>query len=130
MRLYDVLEPMANMLNIDHIVERTTKDGWTIEKWHSGKMVQTLYRAIDTSGGWTDIPYMAGLATSFKAYSFPQSFVGVPVVLASITGGNGVGVGVTTHPTNNNVRVHVSGSQSCKETEARDIAIMAIGKWK
>lgn len=129
MRLYTILEKIISKLGIDWVIESSSIDGWTVEKWHSGKMVQTLYKATDNIG-WNDIPYMAGLATSFKAYSFPQSFVGVPVVLASITGGTGVGVGVTTHPTNNDVRVHVSGSQSCKETEARDIAIMAIGKWK
>ena len=47
MRLYDILEPMANMLKIDHIVEKNNKDGWAVEKWHSGKMVQTLYKATD-----------------------------------------------------------------------------------
>ena len=129
MRLFDILEPMANMLNIDHIVERTTKDGWAIEKWHSGKMVQTLYRATDNVG-WADIPYMAGMAGSHKTYTFPQHFIGAPVVSASVTGGSGIGIGVTTHPTTNDVQLHVSGSQSCKAAGAKDIAIIAIGKWK
>ena len=129
MRLYDILEPMANMLKIDHIVERTTKDGWTVEKWHSGKMVQTLYKATDNIG-WADIPYMAGMAVSHKTYTFPQHFIGAPVVSASVTGGSGIGIGVTTHPTTNDVQLHVSGSKSCKALGAKDIAIIAIGKWK
>lgn len=129
MRLYDVLEPMANMLNIDHIVEKTTKSGWTIEKWHSGKMVQTLFRRADNAG-WNDIPYIAGLVVSHKAYAFPQSFIGTPAVLASVTGGTGIGIGVTTHPSNEKVTLHVTGSQSCTEAGANDIAITAIGKWK
>lgn len=129
MRLYDILEPMANMLNIDHIVERTTKDGWTVEKWHSGKMVQTLYIATDNIG-WNDIPYITGMIVSHKTYTFPQHFIRTPVVLASVTGGSGIGIGVTTHPTNNDVQLHVSGSQSCETLGANDISIIAIGKWK
>ena len=98
MRLYDVLEPMANMLNIDHIVKRTTKDGWTVKKWHSGKMVQMRYIEDDKSG-WRDVPYISGMVASVKTYTFPQSFITTPIVLASVTGSNGIGVGVTTHPT-------------------------------
>lgn len=129
MRLYEILEKIISKLGIDWIVESKIIDGWTVEKWHSGKMVQTLYRATDNVG-WADIPYMTGMAVSHKTYTFPQHFIGVPVVSASVTGGSGIGIGVTTHPTTNDVQLHVSGSQSCKATGAKDIAIIAIGKWK
>lgn len=129
MRLYEILEKIISKLGIDWIVESKIIDGWTVEKWHSGKMVQTLYRATDNVG-WADIPYMTGMAVSHKTYTFPQHFIGVPVVSASVTGGSGIGIGVTTHPTTNDVQLHVSGSQSCKAAGAKDIAIIAIGKWK
>lgn len=129
MRLYEILDKTIKKLGIDWIIESSTQDGWTIEKWHSGKMVQTLYKSRDNTG-WTDIPYTSGILVSYKGYTFPQSFAGTPTVLASASGGSGIGVGVTTHPTSTNVNLHVSGSQSCKSTEARDISIIAIGKYR
>lgn len=129
MRIYDPLDKIARILNMDHVVEKTTKNGWTVEKRHSGTMIQTLYRRADNAG-WADIPYIAGLVVSHKTYTFPQSFIGTPVVLASVTGGSGIGIGVTTHPANENVTLHVTGSQSCTKAGANDISIMAIGKWK
>lgn len=129
MSLYDILERIIKKLGIDWIIENSNIGGWTVEKWHSGKMVQTLFRRADNAG-WNDIPYIAGLVVSHKAYAFPQSFIGTPAVLASVTGGTGIGIGVTTHPSNEKVTLHVTGSQSCTEAGANDIAIMAIGKWK
>lgn len=129
MKLYTILERIIKKLGIDWIIESSTIDGWTVEKWHSGKMVQTLYKATDTAG-WNDIPYTSGIVVSHKVYTFQMSFIGTPVVLASVTGGSGIGIGVTTHPTNKDVQLHVSGSQSCKAAEAKDIAIIAIGNWK
>lgn len=129
MSLYDILERIIKKLGIDWIIENSNIGGWTVEKWHSGKMVQTLYKATDNVG-WNDIPYLAGMAVSHKTYTFPQHFIGAPVVSASVTGGSGIGIGVTTHPTTNDVQLHVSGSQSCKAAGAKDIAIIAIGKWK
>ncbi len=129
MKLYTILERIIKKLGIDWIIESSTIDGWTVEKWHSGKMVQTLYKATDTAG-WNDIPYTSGIVVSHKVYTFQMSFIGTPVVLASVTGGSGIGIGVTTHPTNKDVQLHVSGSQSCKAAGANDIAIIAIGKWK
>lgn len=129
MRLYEILDKIISKLGIDWIIESSKQDGWTVEKWHSGKMVQTLYKATDNVG-WNDIPYITGLVVSHKTYTFPQSFIGTPVVTASVTGGSGIGIGVTTHPTNNDVQLHVSGSQSCKVIGANDISIIAIGKWK
>ncbi len=129
MRLYEILEKIIKKLGIDWIIESSTIDGWAVEKWHSGKMVQTLYRSADNAG-WNDIPYMSGMAVSHKTYAFPQDFIGTPAVTASVTGGSGIGMGVTTHPTKNNVQLHVTGSQSCSALGAKDIAIIAIGKWK
>lgn len=129
MSLYEILERIIKRLGIDWVIERNVQDGWTVEKWHSGKMVQTLYKATDNVG-WNDIPYITGLIVSHKIYTFPQHFIGIPVVSASVTGGTGIGVGVTTHPTNNDVQLHVTGSQSCTGSAAKDISIMAIGKWK
>ena len=130
MRLYTILEKMISKLGIDWIIESSTIDGWTVEKWHSGKMVQTRYIRNDKIG-WYDIPYMAGMAVSHKDYTFPVPFINTPVVLASATGGTGIGLGTTTHIINNSkVKIHVSGSQSCKPDGAYDISIIAIGKWK
>ena len=129
MSLYEILERIIKRLGIDWVIERNVQDGWTVEKWHSGKMVQTLYKATDNVG-WNDIPYMTGLIVSHKTYTFPKHFIGNPVVSASVTGGTGIGVGVTTHPTNNDVQLHVTGSQSCTGSGAKDIAIIAIGKYK
>ena len=129
MRLYEILDKIIKRLGVDWIIESSNIDGWTVEKRHSGTMVQTLYREADNAG-WADIPYIAGLVVSNKTYNFPQSFIGTPAVLASVTGGSGIGIGVTTHPSNKSVRLHVTGSQSCTAARANDISIMAIGKWK
>lgn len=129
MRLYEILDKIIKRLGIDWVIEISKIDGWTVTKRHSGEMVQTLYREADNTG-WNDIPYIAGLVVSNKTYTFPQSFIGNPAVLASATGGSGIGIGVTTHPTSTNVRLHVTGSQSCTKAGANDVAIMAFGKWK
>lgn len=130
MRLYTILEKMISKLGIDWIIESSTIDGWTVEKWHSGKMVQTRYIRNDKIG-WYDIPYMAGMAVSHKDYTFPVPFINTPVVLASATGGTGIGLGTTTHIINNSkVKIHISGSQSYKLDGVFDISIIAIGKWK
>ena len=131
MRLYDVLEPMANMLNIDHIVEKTTKDGWEVEKWHSGKMVQTLYRNEDNTG-WTNAPStVQGAIFNAKTFKFAVPFTGIPTVLASARVGNGIGYGTTTWPSARDVNLHITGSQAMGSgVVVRDVSIMAIGKWK
>lgn len=129
MRLYEILDKIIKRLGVDWVIERSNINGWTVEKRYSGTMVQALYRKADNAG-WKDIPYIAGLVVSNKTYTFPQSFIGTPGVLASVTGGSGVGIGVTTHPTSTDVRLHVTGSQSCTKAGANDITILAYGKWK
>lgn len=129
MRLYTILEKIISKLGIDWVIESSSIDGWTVEKWHSGKMMQTR-RIGNDKIGWTDIPYMTGMAVSYKTYTFPQSFINAPVVLASATGNVGIGVGTTTHVSNKGVGLHVTGSQSCKPAGAFDISIIAIGKYK
>lgn len=36
MRLYDILEPIAAILNVDHFIERGTNNGWNYVKYASG----------------------------------------------------------------------------------------------
>ena len=36
MRLYDILEPIAAILNVDHFAERGTNNGWDYVKYASG----------------------------------------------------------------------------------------------
>ena len=129
MRIYTILEKIINKLGIDWIIENSNIDGWTVEKWHSGKMVQTLCQSRDNTG-WSDLPYLPNTTTSTKTYRFPVSFISIPMVLASVTGGTGIGLGVTTHPSSTYVQLHVTGSQSCTVSEAKDISIIAIGKYK
>ena len=129
MRLYTLLEKMAKRLGKDWIIETSTIDGWTVEKWQSGKMVQRLYTGGETTG-WSDIPYLPNIKTSAKTYTFPVPFIDSPMTLASVTGGSGIGIGTTTHPTKNNVLLHVTGSQSCVANKAYNISILAIGRWK
>ncbi|MDD7512792.1 MAG: hypothetical protein PUK14_02760 [Clostridiales bacterium] len=129
MRLYEILDKIISKLGIDWVVERSNINGWAVKKWHSGEMGQVLYRRADNAG-WNDIPYITGLVVSTKSYPFPQSFIGAPGVVASVTGGTGIGIGVTTHPSKEKVTLHVTGSQSCTQAGANDITIIAYGRWK
>lgn len=123
------LEQIAKKLGKDWIIETSTIDGWTVEKWQSGKMVQRLYKGKDLAG-WSDVPYMPNAKTSAKTYTFPVPFKDVPMALASATGGSGIGMGVTTHNSATGTTLHVTGSQSCTANGGYAISILAIGKWK
>ena len=52
MRLYEILDKITKILNIDHIVERGTNNGWNYVKYASGY--------IDA---WRAIEYVAGQST-------------------------------------------------------------------
>ena len=131
MRLYDILDKIARILNMDHVVEKTTKNGWTIEKWHSGKMVQTLYRNEDKAGWVKGTSSIQGALFHAKTFEFAAHFTDIPVVLASARVGNGIGYGTTTWPSARNVNIHITGSQAMGSgVVVRDVSIMAIGKWK
>lgn len=131
MRIYEPLEKIARILNIDHIVEKTTKDGWEVEKWHSGKMVQTLYRNEDKAGWVKGTSSIQGALFHAKTFEFAVPFTVIPTVLASARVGNGIGYGTTTWPSARDVNLHITGSQAMSSSApVRDISIIAIGKWK
>lgn len=131
MRIYDPLDKIARILNIDHIVEKTTKDGWTIEKWYSGKMVQWLYRENDKTGWTKGTSSVQGAFFYVKIFTFVLPFTGMPTVLASARVGSGIGYGTTTGTTATNVVLHVTGSQAMSSSApVKDVSIIAIGKWK
>lgn len=131
MRLYTLLEKMAKKLGVDWIIETSTIDGWTVEKWQSGKMVQTLYRTNDTSGWVRGTSSVQGALFYAKTFEFALPFTGMPTVLASARVGNGIGYGTTTWPYARSVNLHITGSQAISSSvPVHDISIIAIGKWK
>ena len=131
MRLYEILDKIINKLGIDWIVESSKQDGWTVEKWHSGKMVQTLYRNEDNAG-WTNAPStVQGAIFNAKTFKFAVPFTSVTAVVGSARVGNGIGYGTTTWPGLDSVNLHITGSQAMSSSApVRDISIIAIGKWK
>ena len=131
MRHYTILEKIIKKLGIDWIIESSNINGWTVEKWHSGKMVQRLYKLDDISG-WVNAPSsVQGAVFNAKTFKFEVPFTSIPTVLASARVGNGIGYGTTTWPDLNSVNVHITGSQAMSsDTHVRDISIIAIGKWK
>ncbi len=131
MRLYEILERIIKRLGIDWVIERNVQDGWTVEKWHSGKMVQTLYRNEDNAGWVKGTSTIQGALFHAKTFKFVVPFTGIPTVLASARVGNGIGYGTTTWPSARDVNLHITGSQAMSSSApVRDISIIAIGKWK
>lgn len=131
MRLYTLLEKMAKKLGKDWIIETSTIDGWTVEKWQSGKMVQTLYRTNDTSGWVRGASSVQGALFYTKVFEFALPFTDTPTVIASARVGNGIGYGTTTWPNSASVNLHITGSQAVSSSvPVRDVSILAIGRWK
>lgn len=131
MRLYAILEKIINKLGIDWIIESSTINGWTVEKWHSGKMVQTLYRREDNAGWTKGTSSVQGAFFYAKKFNFAIPFTGNPTVLASARIGNGIGYGTTTWPYTGGVLLHVTGSVAMSSSApVRDISVIAIGEWK
>lgn len=64
MKLYDILEPIAKILNIEHVVERGTSNGWNYIKYSSGYV-----------DAWRAIEYVAGQDTAS---------LGTPVEMADV----------------------------------------------
>lgn len=131
MRLYEILDKIIKRLGVDWIIESSKQDGWAVEKWHSGKMVQVLYRREDKAG-WTNAPSsVQGAVFNAKAFNFAVPFTSKPTVLASARVGNGIGYGTTTWPSLDGVNLHITGSQVMSSSApVRDISIIAVGKWK
>ena len=131
MRLYTILEKIISKLGIDWVIESSSIDGWEVEKWHSGKMVQTLYRNADNAGWVKGTSTIQGALFHAKKFEFAVPFTVIPTVLASARVGNGIGYGTTTWPSARDVNLHITGSQAMSSSApVRDISIIAIGKWK
>lgn len=64
MKLYDILEPIAKILNVEHVVERGTRNGWDYVKYASGYV-----------DAWRAIEYVAGQDTAS---------LGTPVEMADV----------------------------------------------
>lgn len=131
MRLYEILDKIINKLGIDWIIESSKQDGWTVEKWHSGKMVQTMYRREDSAGWGKGESSVQGAFFYAKKFDFAVPFTSVPSAVGSARVGNGIGYGTTTWPSSSNVNLHITGSQAMSSSvPVRDISIIAIGRWK
>lgn len=131
MRLYEILDKIIKRLGVDWIIESSKQDGWAVEKWHSGKMVQILYLEEDKAG-WTNAPSsIQGAIFNAKTFKFAVPFTSITAVVGSARVGSGIGYGTTTWPALDSVNLHITGSQAMSPSvHVRDISIIAIGKWK
>lgn len=131
MRLYEILDGIINRLGIDWIIESSKIDGWTVEKRHSGTMVQIRYLREDKAGWTKGESSVKGAFFYAKSYAFAVPFTSVTAVVGSARVGNGIGYGTTTWPGLDSVNLHITGSQAMSSSApVRDISIIAVGKWK
>lgn len=131
MRLYEILDGIINRLGIDWVVERSNINGWAVKKWHSGDMVQILYRGADKAGWAKGESSVQGALFYAKKFDFAMPFTSITAVVGSARVGNGIGYGTTTWPTLDGVNLHITGSQAMSSSApVRDVSIIAVGKWK
>ena len=131
MRLYEILDKIIKRLGVDWMIESSNINGWMVEKWHSGKMVQVLYRREDKAGWAKGESTVQGALFYAKKFDFAMPFASVTAAVGSARVGNGIGYGTTTWPSLDGVNLHITGSQVMSSSApVRDISIIAVGKWK
>lgn len=108
MRIYDPLDKIARILNIDHIVERGNRNGWDYIKYASGY--------IDA---WRAVEYVAGkdtasLGTPVEMANADYSVQVTPSINGALASAFWVG-----NPNGNSARTTTAFSVSCRRSTDR-----------
>lgn len=108
MRLYTILDKIAIILNVDHMVERGTSNGWNYVKYASGY--------IDA---WRAVEYVAGkdtasLGTPVKMANADYSVHVTPSINGALASVFWIG-----DPNGNSARTTTAFSVSCRRSTER-----------
>lgn len=108
MRLYEILEPIATILNIDHIVERGNRNGWDYVKYASGYI--DAWRAVEYVEGKDTV----SLGTPVEMTNTNYSVQVTPSINGALASAFWVG-----NSNGNNARTTTTFSVSCMRSTDR-----------
>lgn len=108
MRLYEILEPIAAILNVDHVVERGTSNGWNYVKYLSGYV--EAWRAIEYVEGKDTV----SLGTPVEMANTDYSVQVTPSINGALASAFWVG-----NPNGNSARTTTAFSVSCRRSTDR-----------
>lgn len=108
MRLYTILDKITKILNIDHVVERGTQNGWDYVKWSSGYI--DAWRAVEYKTGRTT----ASWGTPAEMANANYSVIVTPGVNGALASSFWIG-----DSTGNNDKTNTTFSLSCIRTTDR-----------
>lgn len=128
--LENILNAVLPIEQVDYVVEQGTSNGWAYRKWNSGMFecsrIYTGSWAVNTSSG----SYGGYRSAMLSIPTYPITFVAVPTVTATVTGGTSQGAWVNhVEPSTTGGGFFLSCGASLTATD-RNIAFNVVGKWK
>lgn len=125
-----ILDKILPIDQVDYVVEQGTDNGWAYRKWNSGifecSRIYTGNWAVNTSS----VAYGGYRSANISIPTFPITFVSVPTMTATVTGGSSLGAWVNhVEPSTTGGIFYLSSGASLTATD-RSIAFNVVGTWK